>query len=166
MKKSFLATSKKVLLATSILAMSATAVAADDKVARESESAKSTSLDVIANYVKVLTVGLDLSEIDFGDVFTGASVTPVSVTASITGDGIETFSYDITTTDVSTTSVVDLGGTLSGEGTALNDDVAVTLDFTVDLNTADIAGDVAETVTIAITYDSIAGGDTTTTPVT
>jgi hypothetical protein len=161
MKKSFLTTSKKVLLATSILAMSATAVAADDKVARESESAKSASLNVIANYVKVLTVGLDLSEIDFGDVFTGATVTPVSVTASITGDIAETFTYGVTTTGVAV-----LGGTISGEGTALNDDVAVTLDFTVGLDTSTITADVSETVTIAITYDSIAGGGTTATTAT
>ena len=158
MKKSFLATSKKVLLATSILAMSATAVAADDKTARETDSAKSASLNVIANYVENLTVGLSLSDIDFGDVFTGATVTAVDVQASITGDSAETFTYDITSTGPTT-----LGGTTSGDTTALTDDAAVTLDFTVGLDTSaeGVSADVTETVTIAITYDSIAGGGTT-----
>jgi hypothetical protein len=158
MKKLFLTTSKKVLLATSILAMSATAVAADDKAARETNSAKSASLNVIANYVENLTVGLSLSDIDFGDVFTGATVTAVDVQASITGDAAETFTYDITTTGVAV-----LGGTISGTTTALSGDTAVTLDFTVGLDTSasGISADVSETVTIDITYDSIAGGGTT-----
>jgi hypothetical protein len=161
MKKSFLATSKKVLLATSILAMSSTAIAADDKTARELNSAKSASLDVIANYVKNLTVGLSLSDIDFGDVFTGAAVTDVPVQASITGDGAETFSYTITTSEG---GVAVLGGTLTGTETALGGDTPVTIDFTVGLDTSasGISGDVDETVTIDITYDSIAGGGTTT----
>lgn len=158
MKKSFLATSKKVLLATSILAMSATAVAADDKTARETDSAKSASLNVIANYVKNLTVGLDLSDINFGDVFTGATVTAVDVQASVTGDADETFTYNITTTGVAV-----LGGITTAETVALGGDTAVTLDFTVGLDTSasGISEDVSEIVTIAITYDSIAGGGTT-----
>ncbi|PKH03633.1 hypothetical protein CXF72_05335 [Psychromonas sp. MB-3u-54] len=156
MKKSFLTTSKKVLLATSILAMSTTAMAADDM----SESAKSADLAVTANYVKLLTVSLDLSTIDFGDVFTDASIAAVAVNASVTGDSGETFTYAITTTDNSTTGVVVLGGTLTGSTTALTDDVAVVLPFTIDLDTSDIAGDVAETVTIDISYDSIAGTTT------
>ncbi|MFT5559014.1 MAG: hypothetical protein ACI9RZ_001490 [Sphingobacteriales bacterium] len=157
MKKSFLATSKKVLLATSILAMSATAVAADDSTARMSESAKAASLTVTANYVKLLTVGLDLSAIDFGDVFTDATVTDVPVQASVTGDSGETFTYNITTTGVAV-----LGGdTLTGATQALTDDTPVLIDFTVGLNTATLTGDVSETVTIDITYDAIAGGTTT-----
>jgi len=153
MKKSFLATSKKVLLATSILAMSTTAMAADDM----SESAKAAELTVTANYVKLLTVSLDLATVDFGDVFTNASIAEVAVNASVTGDEAETFTYAITTTDNSTTGVVVLGGTLSGSTTALTGDVAVVLPFTIDLDTSDIAGDVSETVTIDISYDSIAG---------
>jgi hypothetical protein len=163
MKKSFLATSKKVLLATSILAMSATAVAVDDTAQRETDSAKSANLSVIANYVKNLTVGLDLSEINFGDVFTGATVTAVDVNASITGDAAETFAFDITTSDASGTGVIVLGGTLTGAETGLTGDTAVVLPFTIDLDTSDIAADVSETVTIDITYDSIAPGGTTTT---
>jgi hypothetical protein len=162
MKKSFLATSKKVLLATSILAMSATAVAADDKAARETESAKSASLTVAANYVKNLTVGLSLSEIDFGDVFTGATVTDIAVTASITGDEAEKFTYAITTNG---SAVLTKSGTttaLSATGTALTGDTPVTLDFTVGLDTSasGISEDMDETVTIDITYDTIAGGTT------
>jgi hypothetical protein len=160
MKKSFLAKSKKVLLATSILAMSATAVAADDSAQRQEDSAKSADLTVVANYVELLTVGLDLSAIDFGDVFTDATVTDVDVTASITGDENETFTYAITT---SPGGVTVLGGDLAGTQTQLRGDEAVTIPFTVGLNTSNINGDVSETVTIDITYDSIAGGTTTTT---
>ncbi|MFT5559013.1 MAG: hypothetical protein ACI9RZ_001489 [Sphingobacteriales bacterium] len=160
MKKSFLATSKKVLLATSILAMSATAIAADDSTARMSESAKAASLTVTANYVKLLTVELDLSAIDFGDVFTGATVTDIPVTASITGDAAETFTYAITTSDGGVAVLASTAG-LTGTDTVLKGDEAVTIPFTVGLDTSSITGDVSETVTIDITYDSIAGGTTT-----
>jgi hypothetical protein len=46
----------------------------------------------------------------------------------------------------------------------LGGDTPVTIDFTVGLDTSasGISGDVDETVTIDITYDSIAGGGTTT----
>jgi hypothetical protein len=163
MKKSFLATSKKVLLATSFLAMSSTAIAADVTAAenstRNADSTIDTTMSVTANYVELLTVGFDLATINFGDVFEGATVNTVDVTATITGDALETFTYLVTTPN----AVVTLGSE-SGSDTALtggSTDVVfqVGIDTSIDgVLTEDIT---AQIVTMTINYDSIMGTGTT-----
>jgi hypothetical protein len=149
--RSTAASMKKLLIATSIVAMSSTAMAAESDT-RQTESEKTDKIAVTANFIKLLTLNLDVNTINFGDVFKDSTVAVVPVNANITGDSGETFTFGIATDG----SAV-LGGTLSGTGTALTDDAVVVLPFTVGLNTADIAADIDETVTFTITYDSIAG---------
>ena len=143
---------KKLLLtATLLAAISATAMGALDTT-RMAESEKTADITVTANYVKLLTVGLDVTEINFGDVFTNATVADVPVIASITGDSGETFKYDVTTTGVAV-----LTGDTTGTLVALTDETPVILNFEVGLDTSAITADVNETVTITITYDAIEG---------
>ena len=143
---------KKLLLtATLLAAISATAMGAPDTT-RMAESEKTADITVTANYVKLLTVGLDVTEINFGDVFTNATVADVPVIASITGDSGETFKYDVTTTGVAV-----LTGDTTGTLVALTDETPVILNFEVGLDTSAITADVNETVTITITYDAIEG---------
>ncbi|MFQ3176015.1 MAG: hypothetical protein ACI93H_001006, partial [Psychromonas sp.] len=74
MKKSFLTTSKKVLLATSILAMSSTAMA-NTSATLDDQTGVNSVINVVAKYITPITVGLNLTDIDFGDVYTDSDVT-------------------------------------------------------------------------------------------
>jgi hypothetical protein len=163
MKKSFLATSAKVLVATSILAMSSTAIAATSSTV---DSAKTTSLTVVAHYVEPLTVALDLSAIDFGDVFTDSTVAVVPVVASLTGTLNETFDYSVKSSGSLALLTGDVLGTGSDAFTGTLGAGVATLNFNVGLDTANLAldTDVSETVTITVQYNEIANTTTTNTP--
>jgi hypothetical protein len=163
MKKSFLATSKKVLLATSILAMSSTAMANTSTVL-DDETGVNSVINVVAKYITPITVGLSLTTIDFGDVYTDSVVTVTDVAADVQGEFGETFTYSIAASG--TTGLLVIAGTnTGGVNEVFNADTstAAELNFTVGLNTALLTADtdVAETVTFTVFYDAIA--DTTTT---
>lgn len=148
---------KKLLIATSIVAMSSTAMAANDDT-RMGESIKTETLAISANYIELLTLNLQKTTIDFGDVFTAASVDAVTVTADVTGDADETFTYNIST--VADSHVLINGNDVSSTPFTLASQVltdgAVTFNFTVDLDTTSgIIADVSENVTVTITYDAI-----------
>jgi hypothetical protein len=165
MKKSLLTTPKKLLLATSILAMStmpSTVMAATTDLS----TAVTDSMLVKAHYVVPLTVALDLAEIDFGDIFETSTVDLVTVTANLTGTIGETFDYLVTTTndkvadfvvlsDISGDGTNAFAGTAGALGTAAID-FGVTLAPSV-LTTAGTTGDdIQETITVAVTYNAIA----------
>jgi hypothetical protein len=162
MKKSFLTTSKKVLLATSILAMSATAIAATD-AQRMTDSTVIKTLTVSANYVETLAMTLNTSTINFGDVFTGATVTPETVIANVKGDIDESFTYKIETSGSNVLLALTSGGgsvttnVINGTAIATNNTSGTDLTFTVGLETTGLATAVAnETVTVTVSYDAIA----------
>jgi hypothetical protein len=163
MKKLFTAIPmKKLLLATSIVAMSSTALAAN--TSEDLDGAVTDTLSVIANYVVPITVGLSLTKIDFGDVYTDSDITPEAVTATVVGEANETFSYTI----ASSGGLALIAGTDTGDtgiGFGETDNVTKVLSFTIGLDTANVtSADVSETVTVSVTYDAIA--DTTVTEAT
>jgi hypothetical protein len=151
MKNLFFATPKKVLLATSILAMSATAIA---ESSGELDGDKSTGLSVAAHYVTPLTVGLDLATIDFGDVFTDSVIADQGVQATVAGTQGETFTYSVTSSAPTLVTVDTLAATLTN--VAFTTGVA-TLDFNIGLDASNLTAgeDVAENITVTVTYDSI-----------
>jgi hypothetical protein len=159
MKKLFTAIPmKKLLLATSIVAMSSTALA--ENTAADLDSAVSDSLTVTAKYVTPIAVGLDTSTINFGDVWKTSTVETVLVTATVTGEANESFAYS-----VSTTGPVELFGAATGGSEVSVDFLDTTtqsLTFNVGLieSEALTAGTVTENVTISVKYNAIA--DTTT----
>ena len=161
MKKSFTAAPmKKLLLATSLVALSSSAIAANTSDALE--ATVTDAFTVTAKYVLPIIVGLDTSTISFGDVWTDSSITPEAVVATVTGEANETFSYTIASsgslvifagTDYSATETV---GVSFGTTTTTEE-----LNFTVGLNTANALteGTISETITVSVNYDAIA--DTT-----
>jgi hypothetical protein len=158
MKKLFTAVPmKKLLLATSIVAMSSTALAAN--TSEELDTAATDTLTVTANYVVPISVGLSLTAINFGDVYSDSAITAEAVTATVSGEVDETFTYSIE----SDGSLADIGGTNVGNETISFTETGAgteTLDFTIGLKTAGLTEDVNETVTVSVTYNAIA--DTTT----
>jgi hypothetical protein len=160
MKKLFSATSKKVLLATSVLAISSTAMANTSNTMDDQTLVKD-SLSVVAKYITPITVALDLTEINFGDVWTDSDVTVTSVTAAVNGELDETFSYKIATTTNGNSGLVMLGGIpLENNGVVFSaaENTATELTFTVDLDTLKLTADtdVDETITFTVFYDAIA----------
>jgi hypothetical protein len=158
MKKSFLATSAKLLVATSILAMSTTALATSSA---KLDTAVKKTLSVAAHYVVPLTASLSVGTIDFGDVWTDSDVPVVNVLASLTGENAETFSYSVKTTNNSSRSLVLLTGDILGEADATDvfAEGVATLNFSVGLATnllTDADDTVTETVTLSVIYDAIA----------
>lgn len=149
---------KKLLLLAAILALSSTAMATNTSTLLD--SAKTATLSVSAHYVEPLAVSLNLSAIDFGDVYTDSAISTEAVIATVTGTDGETFSYTVN----SNGSLVLLTGNISGTNQAFVTGSS-TLTFNVGLDTANLVEneDVSETVTISVQYESIA--DTTTTPV-
>ena len=155
---------KKFLLAGLILALSATAMGAGSTRSDDLNASAETSLTVKAKYVKPISVGLNYSEIDFGDVYTDSDVTAKLVTATITGTTGETFTYTISADGSNvllgdeTTTTPTIKDDLSAEGAKLGD-----IKFNVGLDTANLTADtdVSEIVTITVQYDAI--DDTTTT---
>jgi hypothetical protein len=160
MKKLFTAVPmKKLLIATSILAMSSTAIAATDET-RNTDSTTNDSLTVDATYVETLAVTLSLTAIDFGEIFTDATVDDVAVTANIAGDKEEPFEYTIATSG----SIVTLdGGTVNLTGSQNLVGGASTITFQVNVDSSLVTETFAqETITTTVNYTAIAG--TTTTP--
>jgi hypothetical protein len=160
MRKLFTATPmKKLLLATSIVAMSSTAFATN--TSSELDSAVTDSLSVIAHYVVPITVAVNLTEINFGDVYIDSAITPEAVTATVVGEALETFSYTIVSSgDLAVIGGIDTGAT--GVGFTETDTVTEVLNFTIGLDTANVtSSDVSETVTVSVTYDAIADTSTT-----
>jgi hypothetical protein len=154
MKKLFTAVPmKKLLLATSLVAMSSTAIA--DNTSDDLDTAVTDTLTVKAKYVTPLTLSLDTSTIDFGDVFTDSAITDETVTATINGEAGETFTYTI----VSSGNKV----TLSDDGAILDFDALTekTLSFDVGLDTENLDDAViSETITFTVQYNDIADTDT------
>jgi hypothetical protein len=153
---------KKLLLVTSIVAISSTALAAGNS-STKLDDAKTQSLNVIAKYVTPIAVGLDTTEINFGDVWSDSDIPEVDVTATVTGEAGETFTYS-----VSSDGPVELSGNTDGTAVSFGTEGEVTksLTFNVGLNTEEAATGtlVDEIVTISVNYDAIA--DTTVTSAT
>jgi hypothetical protein len=162
MKKLLLTTSKKVLLATSILAMSSTAMANSSTVL-DDETGVNSVVSVVANYITPITLALDTSIINFGDVYTDSDVTIKSVAADVQGELGETFTYTLVASGI--TDLIVLAGDTGGTKVAFDADTstAAELTFTVDLDTSKLAEntDVDETVTFTVYYDAIADTSTT-----
>jgi hypothetical protein len=158
MKKLFTAVPmKKLLLATSMIAMSSTAFA--ENTAADLDSAATDTLTVTAKYVTPIAVGLNTLTINFGDVWTTSDVDTVPVIATVTGEAGETFTYSVT----SSAPVILTGDTSSESPEAfLTTDTTQAFTFNVGLNTssAETAGTVDETVTISVEYNAIAGTTT------
>jgi hypothetical protein len=134
MKKLFTAVPmKKLLLATSLVAISSSAIAANTSVLLD--TAVTETLTVTAKYVTPILVGLDTSTIDFGDVWTDSNIDTEAVVATVTGEIGETFTYSVETTQL--------------------------LNFNVGLDTsaAATAGTINEIITVQVIYNAIA--DTT-----
>jgi hypothetical protein len=163
MKKSFLTTSKKVLLATSILAMSSTAMA-NTSATLDDQTGVNSVINVVAKYITPITVGLNLTDIDFGDVYTDSDVTVQNIAADVKGEFGETFTYSIAASGTAGLLVIagtDTGGT--GVAFTADTSTAAELNFTVDLDTSKLTPDtdVSETVTFTVFYDAIADTDNT-----
>ncbi|MFT5721316.1 MAG: hypothetical protein ACI9W6_001629 [Motiliproteus sp.] len=148
---------KKLSLAAAILATSAFAMSS--AVMAASGPAVTDETVVTAHYVKPMTVIVDYSAIDFGDVYDDQDVAAVSVGAAVTGEIGETFTYGVTVTGASVT----LGGTLTGVTQALDETGDAAIAFTVDIDTANLVADaeISELITVSVNYDAIA--ETTTT---
>ena len=161
---------KKLLLtATLLAAISATAMGAGSTRSAVLDTTVSDTLTVTATYVKPISVGLSLSEINFGDVYTDSNVDAVTVTATVSGTADETFTYTISSAGgivkLSDAAHLDqaVNTPLTGTSTALG-----SLVFNVDLDTSQLVADteVSETITINVQYDSIDDTGSTTTDAT
>jgi hypothetical protein len=138
--------------------MSSTAMAATDET-RNGESIQTKELAILANFVELLTLNLKTTTVNFGDVFTGATVEAVTVTADVTGDADETYTFNISTgtnshvlingNDVSTNALITTGENISGSATTFSFEVGL------DTSSEGITADVSENVTVSITYDAI-----------
>jgi hypothetical protein len=164
MKKLFTAVPmKKLLLATSIVAMSSTALAAGN-TSPLLDTAITDTLTVTAKYVTPIALGLDTSSINFGDVWSDSVIPTEPVIATVTGEAGETFTYSVSATN----AIVLLTGDTTGDLVPFDTEGEVTksLTFNVGLNTsgATTGSLVNETVTISVNYDAIA--DTTVTEAT
>jgi hypothetical protein len=155
MKKLFTAVPmKKLLLATSLVAMSSTAIAAN--TSDDLDTAVTDTLTVKAKYVTPIAVGLDTTTIDFGDVWSDSVISTETVIATVTGETAETFSYAVTAD-----AMVLLTGDINGTEVAFGEAGGLTqlLTFEVGLDTSEsatTATTVNKTVTISVVYDAIA----------
>ena len=144
---------KKLLLAASIVALSAPAMASSIQLDNEKEA----TLKVIAHYVEPLTVELAFTVIDFGDVYTDSEVGTVPVLTELAGEPLEEYSYKISS-DGDYATLENKSGTgafgVDGKGEFY---------FVVGLDTKDLTEDqnVSETVTVSVTYSAIATTTTT-----
>jgi hypothetical protein len=144
---------KKLLLATSLVAMSSTAMAANTSVLLD--TAVTDTLTVTAKYVTPIAVALDTSTIDFGDVWTDSLIDAEAVVATVTGEIGETFTYSVVTDGTLAQLSGDITGTTVGFVTS---DTTQALNFEVDLDTsaATTAGSINEIITVQVVYDAIA----------
>ncbi|MBA6295043.1 hypothetical protein [Colwellia sp. MB02u-9] len=151
---------KKLLLATSILAISSTAMAANDSATLDGQV--SDTLNVVAHYVTPISVTVDTATIDFGDVYTDSVISTEAVIATVVGEALETFSYTVTTDGALALLTGDTTGSAIG---FVDTTTSQALTFNVGLDTANVTeADVSEIITISVNYDAIA--DTTVTKVT
>jgi opacity protein-like surface antigen len=164
MKKLFTAVPmKKLLLATSLVAMSSAAIAAN--TSEELDAEVTDDFTVSAKYVTPISVGLDTISIDFGDVWTDSAISVATVVATVEGETGETFTYSVETDG----DYAELLGDLTGEQIGFDlEDTSKKLTFTVGLNTddAETLGTISETITVKVNYDDIADTDVVRTPVT
>jgi hypothetical protein len=154
MKKLFTAVPmKKLLLATSLVAMSSTAIAANTSPLLD--TAVTDTLTVTAKYVTPILVGLDTSTIDFGDVWTDSVISTEPVIATVTGEIGETFTYSVVTDG----TLAQLTGDTAGTGVSfVTSDTTQLLNFNVGLDTsaAATAGSINEIITVQVIYNAIA----------
>jgi hypothetical protein len=154
MKKLFTAAPmKKLLLATSLIAMSSTAIAANTSVLLD--TAVTDTLTVTAKYVTPIAVDLDTSTIDFGDVWTDSIIDTEAVIATVTGEIGETFTYSVVTDG----TLAQLTGNITGTTVDfVTSDTTQALTFNVGLDTsaATTAGSINEIITVQVIYDAIA----------
>jgi hypothetical protein len=157
MKKLFTAVPmKKLLLVTSMVAMSSTALAANTSPLLD--TAVTDTLTVTAKYVTPIAVGLDTSTIDFGDVWSDSVISTEPVIATVTGEAGETFTYSVTAD-----AMVLLTGSTGGTAVSFVDTTTTqALTFNVGLNpdAATTGTLVNEIVTFSVNYDAIADTDT------
>jgi hypothetical protein len=168
MKKLFKATPmKKLLLASSILAISSTAIAANTNTSPLLDTAVTNTLTVTAKYVTPIAVSLDTTSIDFGDVWTDSDISTVEVIAEVTGEANETFSYTIKSNGNLVKFAGDDYSATETVGVAF-DTTTQKLNFTVGLDTSNAATatTISETITVQVNYDAIADTDVDMTPVT
>lgn len=146
---------KKLLLATSLVAMSSTAIA--ENTSTKLDSVVTDALTVSAKFVKPIELALDVTTINFGDVWDDSSITVEPVVATVTGEADETFTYSIATDG----AFVDI----TGDGSAGDSKVGFTttgttqtINFNVGLILTAFATntDVSEIVTFTVNYDAIA----------
>ncbi len=153
MKKLFTAVPmKKLLLATSLVAISSSAIAANTSVLLD--TAVTDTLTVTAKYVTPIAVGLDTSTIDFGDVWTDSNIDTEAVVATVTGEIGETFTYSVETDG----TLALITGDFTGSEIGFSSDTTQALTFEVGLDTsaASTAGTISEIITVEVKYDAIA----------
>jgi|TARA_B110000902_G_scaffold177644_1_gene201429 hypothetical protein len=143
---------KKLLLAASVFTLSTSAMATSDELL----NVKEATLRVIAHYIQPLTVKLNLTEIDFGDVYTDSVLTDIEVNTLLTGEPSETYEYKIQSNGVTTV----LKNT-QGTGT-FNMDGFDNFLFFVNLNTTNLTPDqdLMEIVSVYVNYNEIASPST------
>lgn len=140
---------KKLLLATSLVAMSSTAIAANDSA--KLDDAIAETLTVTAKYVTPLELGLNTTTINFGDVYTDSVIDDETVIATIDGEAGETFTYTIAS-DGDNVTLSDEGGEID-----FADTIAQTLSFDVGLNTTGMTdANTSEIITFTVQYNAIA----------
>lgn len=144
---------KKLLLAASVFTLSTSAMATSDELS----NVKQATLRVIAQYIQPLTVRLDLTEIDFGDVYTDSELSDIDVNTTLTGEPEETYEYSIASNGQRTV----LRNT-QGTGT-FNMSGVDTFLFSVNLDTTNLIPDeeLVEVVTVYVNYNEIASPSTT-----
>jgi hypothetical protein len=148
---------KTLLLATSILAMSSSAIA--ENTSSDLDTEVTDSLMVTAKYVIPIAIALDTTTIDFGDVWSDSVIDTETVVATVAGEAGETFTYSVTADDM-----ILLTGDVAGTTVAFVDTTtqqALTFDVGLDTTTAATDSTVNEEVIISVVYDAIA--DTTVT---
>lgn len=136
---------KKMLL-TAILLVAISSIAA----ATGAGNTASATLSVSAKYVTPIAISLNTETLDFKDVYVGSIIAKQDVTASITGEAGETFSYAVTTT-------ANKGVILSSaNGTGTISDGTATFTFGVNMDSDSQHEDVTnQLVTVTVTYTSI-----------
>lgn len=132
---------KKLLLAASILALSATAMGAGDSA--------TDTLKVSANYITPITVALDTDTIDFKDVYVGSAADVQTVVANLTGETGENFSYNVTTDNTGIQFT-------NASGTGKIENGTATFNFGVDMDRSQNRADITDQlVTVTVNYTSI-----------
>ena len=167
MKKLFTAVPmKKLLLATTLVAMTSTATAANSNDSAELDKKPSRNISVTATYVVPITLGLNVNKIDFGDVYLDSgSLGTYAVTATVGGEKDETFTYSISanapiliTADGAAADAASINGDVFAT-TVFQGTNSITQDiiFDVGLDKDALGGsDVNEIITFEVFYDSIA----------